>query len=169
MKFSRALRDALSGVDRENWQGRLDALHEQHGTWKSVAAHLGVDKRTVERWRFGYVDKHGNRVHHTDKAVTEKILPKVRTEWGADRKAQLQSVDWKGLHIVGWMTTSGTPSRKQNMRVGLYMTPEDIEAIGGAYLRNDAAGVDDAMDRFLSDGYTGTGDAHLDDVDKLEF
>ena len=169
MKFSKALAGTLGRVDQENWKGRLDALHGQQGTWKKVAEHLGVDKRTVERWRFGYTDKHGNRRQVSDKTVRDSAVPKVRAGWKGDRKAQLQAVNWRDLFIVAEMQTSGTPARKQNMHVGHYMEPEDIAAIGNAYLAGDAAGVDAAMDRFLSDGYTQTGDARLGSVDKLEF
>lgn len=169
VRFSRALGQALGRVDRENWKGRLDALHEQRGTWKAVADHLGVDKRTVERWRFGYTDKHGNRRQISDKTVQGSAVPKVSKGWKGDRKAQLQAVDWRGLHLGGTLQVGDYPPRKQNMTVGRYLTGEDISAIGNAYLAGDAAGVDAAMDRFLSDGYTMTGDAHLGDVDKLEF
>lgn len=169
MRFSEALGQTLGHVDAENWKGRLDALHEQHGTWKAVAAYLGADKRTVERWRYGYTDKHGARRQISDKTVKDSVVPKVGKGWGSDRKAQLQAVDWRGLHMSGTLQVGDYPPRKQNMTVGHYLTAEDISAIGSAYLAGDAAGVNAAMDRFLSDGYTMTGDAQLTDVDKLEF
>jgi len=169
MRFSKALRETLSGVDQENWKDRLDDLHREHGTWQKVADHLGANKRTVERWRFGYRDKHGNRKQVADKTVRDHAVPKVRAGWKGARTAQLGAVDWSDMFVVGWMETSGTPSRRQNMRVGQYLTGEDIEAIGNAYLAGDDAGVDRAMDRFLSDTYTQTGDAHLGNTEKLEF
>ena len=101
--------------------------------------------------------------------MKDSAVPKIGKGWKGDRKAQVQAVNWSDLFVVGWMATSGTPARKQNMHVGHYMEPEDIAAIGNAYRAGDAAGVDAAMDRFLSDGYTQTGDARLGDVSKLEF
>lgn len=175
MKFSKALADALGGVDQENWRGRLDALHDQHGSWKAVSAHLGVDKRTVERWRFGYTDKHGTRRQIGDKTVKGSVVPKVRAGWKADRKAQVQAVNWTDLSVVGTLQigdydeSSPHPPRRENMSVGRYLSAESIADIAGAYVNGDDQAVDDAMDRALGTDYTGTNDAKLLGVEKLEF
>lgn len=43
----------------------LDALVEKHGTTTQAAAILGVNTRTLERWRDGHMPKPGSRRRET--------------------------------------------------------------------------------------------------------
>ena len=134
MKFARALHRELSSADQGNWRERLDALHGEHGSWQNVADHLGVHKRTVERWRLGYVDSKTHQKRHIgEKAVKHDVLPKLRKALGKSRSAQLKGVDWTGLSVKGHLSIgAGEYEREENMSLGRYLDPEDIEAIGQA-------------------------------------
>ena len=170
MKFAKALQRELSGADEGNWRDRLDALHSEHGSWKNVADHLGADKRTVERWRFGYKDRHGQRRHVSDATIKKNALPKIRHSLGTSRKAQLAGVDWKRMGMRGQISIGGGEyERDEDMSPGRYMDDEDFARIGQAYLDGNDALVDAAMDKAMSDSYIGDGATKLTDVEKLWF
>ena len=177
MKFAKALQRELSHADEGNWRERLDALKSEHGTWQGVADHLGVHKRTVERWRLGYqprVRKDGTRPPRQpigDKAVKRDILPKLQKAMGSSRKAQLLGApDLKRMQIRGHISIGhGEYERDETMLVGNYMADGDFEAITQAYLDGDDAAVNAAMDRYMADTYIGDGATKLTDVSTLWF
>lgn len=165
-----AFRRALERVDESNWRGALDALHGQAGSWRAVAGQLGVDKRTVERWRFGYVDKRtGQRRQIGERAVKANVLPKVRKAFKANRRAQVARVDWRKLNMSGPLQIGNYPPRHQAMMLGAYLSPEAIAGLADAYISGDPDRMSAALDDALSQDYTGTGDASLGDVDGLDF
>ena len=170
MKFSRALQRELSHADEGNWRDRLDALHSEHGSWKAVADHLGADKRTVERWRFGYRDRHGNRKQVSPATIKKNALPKIHKAMGGSRKAQLAGVDWKRMRVRGHISINGGAyERDEDMDVGRYLEDDDFAAIAQAYLDEKDDIVDAAMDKAMSDSYIGDGATRLTDVVKLWF
>ena len=172
MKFSRALQRELSHADEGNWRDRLDALHSEHGSWKAVADHLGADKRTVERWRYGYVDRHGNRRHVSDATIKKHALPKIRHSLGSSPGAQLKGIpDWKRMGMRGTPRIGNNPEyeREEDMDVGRYMDDEDFERIAQAYLDGDDEAVDAAMDAAMANSYIGDGATKLTDVSRLWF
>ena len=172
MKFSKALQRELSHADEGNWRDRLDALHSEHGSWKAVADHLGADKRTVERWRNGYVDRRTHeRRQVSDATIKKHALPKIGKSLGSSRKAQLAGApDLKRMSVRGHISIgNGEYERDEDMDVGRYMSDEDFEAIGQAYIDGNDALVDAAMDKAMSDSYIGDGATKLTDVVKLWF
>ena len=170
MKFSRALQRELSHADEGNWRDRLDALHSEHGSWKAVADHLGADKRTVERWRLGTRDRHGNRTTVSDATIKKNALPKISKSLGGSRKAQVAGVDWKRMSVRGHISIGhGEYERDEDMNPGRYMSDEDFEDIAQAYIDGNDAAVDAAMDAAMSYNYIGDGATSLTDVSKLWF
>lgn len=173
MKFYKALHRELSHADEGNWRDKLDALHSEHGTWKGVAEKLGVDKRTVERWRNGYVDRRTHeRRQVSDATIKKHAVPKIRKSLAGSPGAQLKGIpDWKRMGMRGTPRIGGNPEyeREEDMDVGRYMEDEDFERISQAYLDGDEAAVNAAMDRFMADGYIGDGATRLTDVTKLWF
>lgn len=170
MNFYDALERALTRVDDSNWRATLDALHGQAGSWKALAGQLGVDKRTVERWRFGYVDKKTHeRRQISAQTVQKSVLPKVRKAFKASRAAQVARVDWRKLEVNGDLQIADYPPRKERMYVGAYLSGEAITGIAAAYVSGDADRVQAAMDDALGADYIGNGDTTIGDVDGLEF
>lgn len=170
MNIYDALGRALGQVDESDWRGALDALHEQRGSWKATAETLGVDKRTVERWRFGYVDKKtGQRRQIAESTVRRSVVPKVREAIRADRRAQVARVDWRKLQVTGRLQIGNYPPRVESMNVGLYLSPEAIAGISAAYVSGDPDRTQRAFDDAMGGDYTGTGDASIGDVDGLDF
>lgn len=170
MKFAKALQRELSHADRGNWRDRLDALHAEEGSWKNVADRLGADKRTVERWRFGYTDRHGNRRQVSDDTISKHAAPKISKALGSSRGAQLRGEDLSRLKVKGHISIGGGEyERDETMYLGSYFDAEDFEAIGQAYLDGDDERVQAAVDRAMSNSYIGDGATRLTDVNKLWF
>lgn len=170
MNINDALGRALGGVDDSNWRASLDALHSTEGSWKAVAEQLGVDKRTVERWRFGYVDKKtGQRRQISQRTVDKAVVPKVRKAFKASRAAQVGRVNWSKLHVTGDLQIADYDPREERMYLGAYLSSEAIAGIADAYVSGDPDRVQRAVDNALGDDYTGTGEAHLGDVSGLDF
>lgn len=170
MNADDALGRALGHVDESDWRSALDALHDRAGSWKALAGQLGVDRRTVERWRFGYVDKRtGQRRQVSADTVRRSVVPKVRKALKADRRAQVARVDWRKLTITADLQIGNYPPRREVMRVGAYLTPEAIAGIADAYVSGDPDRVQAAINDALSSDYTGTGDASIGPVDELDF
>lgn len=165
-----ALAAALGHVDASDWRGALDAIHEQRGSWKATAEALGVDKRTVERWRFGYVDKKtGQRRQIAESTVKRSVVPKVRQALGNDRRAQVARVDWRKLQVKASLQIGNYPPRVESMAVGLYLSTDAIAGISAAYVSGDADRVQAAFDHALGADYTGTGDVSLGNVEGVDF
>lgn len=169
MNIYDALGRGLGGVDDSNWRASLDALHSTAGSWKAVAADLGVDKRTVERWRFGYVDKQGRRRQISQQTVDKSVVPKVRKAFKASRAAQVARVNWSKLTMSGQLQIADYPPRRETMYAGGYLSPEAIAGIAAAYISGDPDRVQAAMDNALGEDYIGNGDASIGDVDDLDF
>lgn len=170
MNIYDALSQALGGVDDSNWRASLDALHDQAGSWKALSEQLGVDKRTVERWRFGYVDKKTHeRRQISAQTVQKSVLPKVRKAFKASRAAQVARVDWRKLQATGSLQIADYPSREERMYIGAYLSGEAIAGIAAAYVSGDPDRVQAAMDNALGEDYIGNGDAGIGDVTDLDF
>lgn len=170
MRVSQALTQALARVDQENWRSRLDELHGRAGSWRALAGQLGAQRRTVERWRYGYTDKRGNRRQVSDKTIKDSAVPKIREAWKGDRAAQVGAVNWRNLQILGTLVLLDYEerARRENMSIGRYLSPESIAAISAAYISGTAADVTSAVNQAVSVDYVGMA-AQIRDVEKLEF
>jgi hypothetical protein len=164
--FYAALRAELERVDASSWRAQLDALHDQHGSWKATAAAMGVTPRTVERWRNGYISR-GRRIQ----ARPESVMPRIREAIKGDRKAQAGAVDWSRLRIKGTIELDHNPRyrRKENMHVGKYLTAGAIGGLVAAYVARSAERVQRAIDNAMSEDYVANGDTRLLSVDELDF
>lgn len=164
--FYQALRAELERVNERTWRDQLDALHGQHGTWKATAGALGVNPRTLERWRNGYVSR-GRRVQ----VRPDSVIPRIRDAIRRDRKAQAGAVDWKQLRVRGTIELDHRREyrRKENMHIGRYLSPAAVEGLVAAYVARSAARVQRSIDNALSEEYVGNGDTRLLDVDELDF
>jgi hypothetical protein len=168
--FYSALRAELQRVDTDNWRAKLDALHDRHGTWKGTADALGIDKRTVERWRKGYqprARRDGTRPPRQfvdPRTFVGKIAAAIRR----DRHAQVAGVDWRGLTIRGTVGFPPPPpysyTRREVMHVGNYFAPDTFAGLADAYVSGSAQRVQRAIDNALSTDYFGF-PVHLISVD----
>lgn len=162
--------DRRGRVDDGNWRGRLDELHAHHGTWQRVADDLGVDKRTLERWRKGYAPRGGGPRRQVSPAG---IVPKVRDAIArtlparGDRRAQVARPDWRKLFIVGTIKWENY-ERTQNMHLGKYLTPASFEAIADVYVKRGNSRMPAAIDHAISTDYLGF-PVHLADTQELRF
>lgn len=168
MRFYPALKAELERVDAGNWESRLDALHGRHGTWQKTADVLGVDKRTVERWRKGYQPR---RRRDGTVPARQRIDPgsftgKIRDAIVKDRHAQVAAVDWRKMTVLGTIVILGYENRERHekMHVGRYMSAESIAGLAEAYIARDPGRVQRAIDHVLSTDYIGV-PTHLKDVD----
>jgi hypothetical protein len=161
-------------VDEGNWRAQLDALHAQHGSWKAVAADLGTDKRTLERWRLGYVPRGGGPRKMVApagfipkiKAAVARTLPKA-----GNRGRQVKQVDWRKLRVKGTIVfppKKPVYERTENMHLGLYFPPDTMAALASVYTAGAVARMGRAIDKAISDEYLGFA-AHLADVEELSF
>lgn len=168
MRFYSALKAELERVDTGNWESRLGALHARHGTWQKTADALGVDKRTVERWRKGYQPRprRDGTVPPRQRINPETFVGKIRATLAGDRHAQLGGVDWRRLVVTGTIIILGYEDepRHEKMHIGRYMTPDAIEGLGAAYVAKDPGRVQRAIDHILSTDYIGV-PTRLVDVD----
>ncbi len=183
MKFPEALERALAGaVDEGNWRSELDELHGHYGSWSKTAAALGVHRRTLERWRHGYISR-GRRV--TVQPATP--VGKIKATLGRDRAAAVAGVNWKQMRAKGTinfgfdsaydedadpaeLAAEGKYERTETMYLGLYMSGETTAGLAAAYVSGDGRRVQRAIDNYLSSEYmAGMGGVRIKDVDWLEF
>lgn len=164
--FYSALRAQLERVDAGSWRGQLDALKDQHGTWKATAEALDVTPRTLERWRNGYTSRGTRRQVNPD-----SFLPKIRAAVKGNRAAQLGAVDWSKLRVKGTIELDHKREyrKKENMHIGQYLSADAIKGLSAAYLSKSALRVQAAIDDALSNEYVANGDTRLLDVDELDF
>jgi hypothetical protein len=165
--FAQALKAALERVTERTWRDQLDALHGQHGTWKATAAALDVTPRTLERWRNGYLNRRGVRIH----VAPQGPMAKVRAAVKGDRRVQAAAVDWSRLRIKGTIELEHNPKyrRRENMHVGQYLSGDAIAGLVAAYVSRQATRMQRAIDDALSEEYVANGDTRLLDVDELDF
>lgn len=170
MRVSLALADALGRVDEENWKSRLDVLRGRAGSWRALAGQLGVDRRTVERWRYGYTDKRGNRRQVSEETIKRSAVPKMREAWKGDKAAQVQAVNWRDLQVTATLVLLNytDKARRENMSIGRYLSAESIALISAAYVMGDPGTVTSQVNQAVSVDYVGMA-AQLRDVEKLEF
>lgn len=165
-----ALERALSRVDEGNWRETLDVLHGQAGSWKALSEQLGVDKRTVERWRLGYVDKRTHQRRQISQATVKRsVLPKLRQAFKANRAAQVARVNWSKLQLRGDLQIADYPPREERMYLGPYLSGEAIAGLADAYISGDPDRVQAAFDNALGEDYIGNGDTSIGDVSDLDF
>lgn len=165
--FCQALKGTLERVTEHTWRDQLGALHAQHGTWKATAAALDVTPRTLERWRNGYLDRHGTRRQVTPQTPMGKVRDAIK----GNRKAQAAAVDWRKLRIKGTIELEHNPKyrRKENMHVGQYLTPDAIAGLAAAYQSGRCDRMQRAIDDALSEEYVANGDTRLLEVEELDF
>lgn len=167
MKYYDALVKALGQVDETDWRDKLEALHDERGTWQKTADALGIHKRTLERWRKGYQPRRGGPRRYISPG---SIVPTLREAWGKDRRAQVAAVDWKKQVIVGTIEIGGGEYiRHETMYVGRYFTADSVQGIVTAYVAADARLTQQAVDFAMSWDYIGDGATRLLDVDELRF
>lgn len=165
MKFPQALDEALTRVTEDDWRGKLDDLHGHYGTWDKTAHALGIHRRTLERWRKGYVSR---GVRHTIKPGT--ALPKIRGLLGKDRRAAVAGVNWKAMRAKGTIRIAETYTRTENMSLGQYMSDEAAAGLAAAYVSRDRGRVQRSIDNYMSEGYMdGLGGVRITDVEWMEF
>jgi hypothetical protein len=165
--FCQALKAALERVTEHTWRDQLDALHARHGTWKATAEALDVTPRTLERWRNGYLNRRGVRIH----VAPQVPVAKVRAAVKGDRRAQAAAADWSRLRIKGTIELDHNPKyrRKENMHVGKYLTGDAIAGLAAAYVSRSCARMQAAIDNALGEEYVANGDTRLLDVEDLDF
>jgi hypothetical protein len=172
-RIERADVAARSVVDEGNWRSRLDELRGQLGNWDAVAAELGTNRRQVERWRLGYVDRrrHGGERRFVSPSV---FLPRIREavarqlpELG-DRRRQVTLVDWRKLVITGTIRWKPDYERTETMYIGRYFEPAAMSALAQVYIDRSPQRMGRAIDHALSNEYLGF-DVHLTDVEELHF
>lgn len=167
MKFYDALRAELESVSVADWQSKLDALHEQNGTWTATAAKLGVSRRSLERWRFGYAPRGGGPRRHVD---PHTFVGRIRGTFGKDRRAQVRAVDWRKLHVTGTiMVGKKRYPRKEHMHLGMNFTPRSIAAIVEAYVAADPRACQRALDKAMQTDYIPDGATTFENADDLHF
>jgi len=184
MKFSRpipfpaALTRVLESAARESvtpasWRDRLDDLHREHRTWSATAEALGVDDRTLERWRYGYQPK--RRADGTRPARQQvdpaTFVPKIRAALAASRRYQVNLVDWKRLKMHGAIEFyPDQPPKWQTISLGPNISQLSLQGIVQAYLAADADLMQTAVDVALSVDYLPYGTTvRLVEVDELGF
>jgi len=168
MRFYDALKSELETVTADNWRDKLDALKASNGTWAATARALGVDKRTVERWRAGYQPRAraGQPRPGRRQVDPQTFLGKIRAAFVKDRPAQVAAVDWKRMTAVAtWW--NGKYRREQVMHLGAYMSDPEMTAVAGAYVNKDRNGMSGIMNNVISN-YLGF-DAKLADVESVTF
>ena len=168
MRFYEALKAELERVGTDNWEDKLGALKDRLGTWQATADELGVDKRTVERWRRGYQPRRrrDGTLPPRQKIDPKTFTGKIRDALGDDRHAQIAAVDWKRLRVVGVIVIEGyeDQERHETMHLGRYMTGDTIAGLGEAYVAREPYRVQRAVDHFISTEYIGVR-ARLKSVD----
>jgi hypothetical protein len=159
--FYSALKEQLERVDADNWESKLDALHGRHRTWQATADALGVDKRTVERWRKGYqprVKRDGTRPPR-QRVDPRTFAGKIGDALGKDRHAQVAAVDWRKLVITGEIGFPPPPPysyrRDEVMYVGKYLSPAAFEGLAAAYVSAERWRVQRSINNAISVDYLG--------------
>lgn len=159
--FYSALKEQLELVDANNWETKLEGLHNRNGTWKATADALGVDKRTLERWRKGYqprARRDGTRPPR-QRVDPRTFVGKIAAALGKDRHAQVAGVDWRGLVIRGTIGFPPPPPysyrRHENMHTGNYFAPDTFAGLSAAYVARNPQRVQRAINNAISVDYLG--------------